>query len=95
MQNVYKSAMDPYIAVRKVFTKASDTFAYADEACTTKISCEALYDAFLKGLVIVDGKGNEYVPTSCNKTDKVTTLTYVTADSTAATTAKLATLKSE
>lgn len=95
MQNVYKNAMDPYIAVRKVFAKAGDTFAYADAACTVKIPCEMLYDAFLKGMIIVDGKGNEYVPTGCNKTDKVTTLTYVTADSTTATTAKLATLKSE
>ena len=34
MQKVYKDAMDPYIAVRMIFTKAADTFAYEDAKCT-------------------------------------------------------------
>lgn len=94
MEKVYKNAMDPYIAVRKIFTKAADTFAYEDAKCTVKISSDDLYDAYLKGMLIVDASGNEYMPVACKKTETVTTLTYVTADTSVATTAKLATVKS-
>lgn len=94
MERIYKNAMDPYIAVRKVFVKSSDTFAYEDAECTVKVTNEDLYDAYLKGVLIVDASGNEYIPVACKKTVSATALTYVTADSTTSTTAKLATVKS-
>lgn len=94
MINVYKNAMDPYIAVRKIFVKSSDTFAYEDVECTVKVKSEDLYDAYLKGVLIVDASGNEYIPVACKVANSVTTLTYVTADTSAQTTAKLATVKS-
>ena len=94
MQRIYKNAMDPYIAVRKVFVKSADAFAYEDAKCTAKVNSEDLYDAYIKGVLIVDTSGNEYIPVACKKTGSATTLTYVTADSTTPTTAKLATVKS-
>ena len=53
-----------------------------------------MHDAFIKGMLLVDAAGNEYLPTSCKVASNVTTITYVTADTTTATTAKLATVKS-
>lgn len=86
---------DKNVAVRKVYTKASDTFAYSDKECKVKVSTEELHDAFIKGLVIVDAAGVEYLPISCKIAAEVATVTYVTTDTTTSTTAKLATVKSE
>lgn len=85
---------DRNVAVRKVYTKAADTFAYAESDCKTKVSADELHDAFIKGLVIVDTAGVEYLPISCKVASDVATVTYVTTDTTTATTAKLATVKS-
>lgn len=95
MEKIFINSDDTNVAVRKVYTKASDTFAYADSECKTKISADELHDAFIKGVVIIDAAGVEYLPVSCKVASKVTTITYVTTDSTTATTAKLATVKSE
>lgn len=85
---------DKNVAVRKVYTKASDAFAYSDKECKKKVLTKELYDAFVKGLVIVDAAGVEYLPISCKIADRVATVTYVTTDTTTPTTAKLATVKS-
>lgn len=95
MEKIFINSDDTNVAVRKVYTKASDTFAYADSECKTKISADELHDAFIKGVVIVDAAGVEYLPVSCKVASKVAIITYVTTDSTTATTAKLATVKSE
>lgn len=86
---------DKNIAARKVYTKAADTFAYANADCTEKISAADLQDAFIKGMVIVDATGIRFLPVSCEIKKNVATVTYVTTDSTTSTTAKLATVKSE
>lgn len=85
---------DKNVAVRKVYTKASDAFAYSDKECKKKVSTNELYDAFVKGLVIVDTAGDEYLPISCKIAGGVATVTYVTTDTATPTTAKLATVKS-
>lgn len=95
MEKTYINSADRNVAVRRVYTKAADTFAYADSDCTNKVSADDLHDAFIKGLVIVDTAGVEYLPISCKVASNVTTVTYVTTDSTSSTTAKLATVKSE
>jgi hypothetical protein len=95
MNKIYMNSDDVNVAVRKVYTKAADTYAYADESCKTKISADELRDAFIKGMVIIDEAGVNYLPVSCKVAGKVATITYVTTDSTTATTAKLATVKSE
>ena len=94
MDKIYNDFDDTNVAVRKVYVK-TDGFAYIDSACKTKITADALYNIFIKGMIIVDASGVEYVPISCKVASGVTTITYVTTDSSAATTAKLATAKSK
>ena len=86
---------DKNIAARKVYTKVADASAYADADCTEKVNATDLQDAFIKGMVIVDATGIQYLPVSCEIKKNVATVTYVTTDSTTSTTAKLATVKSE
>ena len=94
MDKIYNDFDDTNVAVRKVYVK-TDGFAYVDSACKTKITADSLYNIFIKGMIIVDASGVEYVPISCKVASGVTTITYVTTDSSAATTAKLATVKSK
>lgn len=94
IEKVYQNADDDRVAIRKVYVK-TDGYAYLEKDCKTKVSCGELHDAFIKGLLVVDASGNEYKTVSCSVTKDVATVTYVTADSSAATTAKLATVKSK
>lgn len=94
MEKIYINSDDQNVAVRKVYVKASDTFAYADAEFKTKISAEDLRDAFIKGMIIV-AADVEYLPVSCKVASNIATITYVTTDSSSTTTAKLATIKSE
>lgn len=82
-----------YVAAEKVYTK-TDGLAYTDEKCTAKATTEEVYDAFCRGLIIVNG-GVEYLPISCKVAEGVATVTYVTTDASVPTTAKLATVKTE
>lgn len=95
MNNIFMNVTDKNIAARKVYTKVADAFAYADADCTEKVNATDLQDAFIKGMVIVDATGIQYLPVSCEIKKNVATVTYVTTDSTTSTTAKLATVKSE
>lgn len=95
MDKIFMNSTDTNVAARKVYTKAADTYAYADADCTKKINATDLQDAFIKGMVIVDTTGIQYLPVSCEVKKNVATVTYVTTDPTTSTTAKLATVKSE
>lgn len=95
MEKITKRFDNVYDVAGIVYTKASDAYAYADKKCTTKILTADLLDAFRNGLIIVDAaSGIEYRPVSCAVASSVATVTYFTTDSTTATTAKLATVKS-
>lgn len=94
IEKIYQNSDDDCVAARKVYVK-TDGYAYVDSECKTKVSCDELHDAFIKGLLVVDASGNEYKAISCSVVKNVATVTYVTADSSTATTAKLATAKSE
>lgn len=95
MEKIFEHANDLHVRAVKVYAKANDTFAYADAAYTTKISADDLHNAFVKGMVVVDKDNVEYKPISCKVASGVCTVTYATTDSSAATSAKLATVKSE
>lgn len=95
MERIFEHAKDLHVRAVKVYAKANDTYAYADAAYTTKISADDLHDAFVKGMVVVDKDGVEYKPISCKVASGTTTVTYATTDTSSATTAKLATVKSE
>lgn len=83
MENIYENFNDVRVRLRKIYVKASDKYAYADEKCTVTIEPAELLDVFHKGVVIVDADGNEYVPVKGVLASDVTTLTYLTvSDST-------------
>lgn len=94
IEKIRPVADDVNVAVRKVYGKANDAYAYYDSACKNKVTCAELQDAYIKGLMI-DVAGILYKPVSCAVAGNVATVTYVTTDSATATTAKLATVKSD
>lgn len=94
MDREYIHSDDRNVAVRKIYTKASDAYGYVDSECKTKVAAEELHDAFLKGVVIVAADGTEYLPVSCKVASDVATVTYVKPNTTTATSADLATVKS-
>ena len=83
-----------YEAATKIYAKA-DGFAYFESDFKTKVPTPVMEDLFVRGMIVVDSAGVMYKPISCKTASGVATVTYVTTDSTTATTAKLATVKSE
>lgn len=96
MENIYENFNDVHVRLRKIYVKASDEYAYADEKFTATIKATELLDLFHKGVVIVDASGNEYVPVKGVLTSDVTTLTYLTVTtSNSSTTIAAATVESK
>ena len=95
VEKVWNNSDDVNVAVRKVYAKANDAYGYVDSKYTTKVTAEELENAFIKGLIVVGSDGTFYKPISCKVASNVATITYATTDSTTATSAKLATIKSE
>ena len=93
MERLYHHSDSMYVVATKVYVK-TDGYAYADQDCKTKIATEDLLNLFHEGMLIVDTAGVEYKPASCKVASNIATVTYVTADTSTPTTAKLATAKS-
>ena len=93
MDKIYERLEDVHVNARKVYAKSSDAFAYIDKECKVKATADDLCEAFRRGLIVVDS-GVEYLAISCKVASGTATVTYVTTDSSTATTAKLATVKS-
>lgn len=94
MVKIYEDAKDVHVRGVFIFKKTSDTKAYSDIGCTKQFTTSELKDAYLKGAVI-DVSGALYKPVALSIAAGVATITYVTADTTTPTTAKLATLTSK
>ena len=94
MERIFHHDDTMYEAATKVYAK-TDGYAYLEPEFVTKISADVMTDLFVRGMIVVDSLGVMYKPISCKVSNKVATVTYVTTDSSAATTAKLATVKSE
>lgn len=94
MDKIFQQAKDKNIANTVLYVKTSDAYAYLDNTYETKVDAGTMKDMFLKGVVIVNGT-HTYMPTDFDLTSGVGTLTYVTANTTTATTAVLATIKSK
>ena len=91
MEKIFEDAKDQHVAGTFVYVKSGK--AYSDSECKKGIDAETLKDLFYKGAVIVDTK-KEYKPVTMSDESGTVTLTYVTADSSTVTTAKLATVQS-
>lgn len=94
MAKIYEDAKDVHVRATIIYKKANDTKAYADSECAVQLTTSELKDAYLKGAVI-DAAGVLYMPVCLTVANNIATVTYVTADTTTATTAKLATLTSK
>ena len=94
MDNIYEQGKDLHVRGTYIYAKTGDSYAYLNSGKTEKINAATLKDLFLKGAVIVDGDV-QYKPVSLSVSNDVATLTYVKTNGTTATTADLATLKSE
>ena len=88
------NADDRNVAARKIYAKA-DGVAYIDKTLKVKATPAELEDAYIKGMLVVDTAGVMYRPISCKNASETVTVTYVTTDTTSATTAKLVTVKAE
>ena len=94
MERIFHHNDTMYEAATKVYAK-TDGYAYLEPEFVTKISADVMTDLFVRGMIVVDSSGVMYKPISCKVASGVATVTYATTDSSAATTAKLATVKSE
>lgn len=94
MERIFHHDDTMYEAATKVYAK-TDGYAYLEPEFVTKISADVMTDLFVRGMIVVDSSGVMYKPISCKVASGVATVTYATTDSSAATTAKLATVKSE
>lgn len=94
MNKIYDRYEDLHVRNTYIYVKSADVYAYADSAKKVKIEAATLKNLFLKGAIIVDGT-LEYAPISFDISEGVGTITYVKADTTTATVAVLATLKSK
>lgn len=94
MDKIYEHANDLHVRAYIAYVKKGDKYAYADAEYQKKITTSDLANAFKKGLLVV-AEGVTYVPTSCKVDKGVATVTYVTADASTPTTAKLATIETE
>lgn len=92
MDRIFHHGDTMYEAATKVYAK-SDGYAYYESDCKTKVPADVLEDLFVRGLIIVD-TGVMYKPVSFKVASKVATVTYVKTNSSTATTADLATVKS-
>lgn len=93
MAKIYEHANDLHVRATCVYKKSGDAYAYLDSDYATKINATDLNNLFQKGCIVVDDSV-EYKPISYVVVGTVGTLTYVKTDTTTATTAVLATLKS-
>lgn len=94
MEIIRMNADDRNVAARKIYVKA-DGVAYLDKTLKVKATPAELEDAYIKGMLVVDTAGVMYRPISCKNASDTVTVTYVTTDTTSATTAKLSTVKAE
>lgn len=93
MKKIFENNDDLHVVARVIYAKTGDTKAYADEKHTQTIDAATLKDLFVKGCLIVNGE-NIYKPIAMNQKNNATTISYMTASPSAASTAVLATLVS-
>ena len=92
MAKIYDQAKDKNVAAIIIYGKSSETSspspsAYVDSECTVKYKTSELQDAFLKRAVIQIGPSNYYIPIDLSISNKIGTVTYAKAGSSAGTAA--------
>lgn len=91
MAKLFNDAKDKNVSATYIYGKASDTKAYADEACTVQMKTSELKEAVLKRAIIVIGDAI-YVPVSFSVSSNIGSVGYIKPNSTTATSADIGTL---
>lgn len=78
-------------AATKIYVKSGN--GYVDSDCKVAVTADQMQDIFNRGMIIVDGSV-QYLPVSLSVASNKATVTYVKTNSSTATTADLATVKS-
>ena len=90
MDKIFDQAKDKNVAALVIYAKATaDNKAYVDSNCKIQFKTGALKDAFLKRAVICVGT-DYFVPVSYTEAEKVGTVTYAKAGTSAGTAATVA-----
>lgn len=82
MEKIFDQAKDQNVAALMIYGKDTDGKAYADAAGTTQLKTSELQDAFVKRALIKIGD-DYFIPTGFSVVNKIGTVTYVKAGSTA------------
>ena len=90
----YSRADEQYVKTVTLYGKKSDTYVYADAACTVKIPGVELKNLFVKGLAQIQYEGAIYAPV-CVKENTAKKCQDITIWDALATTAAAVTLHSE
>lgn len=91
MAKLFNDAKDKNVSATYIYGKASDTKAYADEACTVQMKTSELKEAVLKRAIIVIGDAI-YVPVSFSVSSNIGSVGYIKPNSTTATSADIGSL---
>lgn len=90
MDRIYDQAKDQNVAALLIYGKTTtDNKAYVDEGCTVQYTTSELKDAFIKRAVVKVGD-NYFAPVAFTVSNKIGTVVYATAGSTAGTAATVA-----
>ena len=91
MVKLFDDAKDKNVSATDIYGKASDTKAYADEACTVQMKTSELREAVLKRAVIIIGDA-VYIPVSFSVASNVGSVGYIKPNSSTATSADIGSL---
>lgn len=91
MVKLFDDAKDKNVSATCIYGKASDTKAYADEACTVQMKTSELREAVLKRAVIIIGDA-VYIPVSFSVASNVGSVGYIKPNSSTATSADIGSL---
>ena len=91
MVKLFDDAKDKNVSATYIYGKASDTKAYADEACTVQMKTSELREAVLKRAVIIIGDA-VYIPVSFSVASNVGSVGYIKPNSSTSTSADIGTL---
>lgn len=91
MDRIFHHDDTMYEAATKIYVKSGN--GYVDSDYKVAVTADQMQDIFNRGMIIVDGS-IQYLPVSLSVASNKATVTYVKTNSSTATTADLATVKS-
>lgn len=93
MDRIFEKAADVHVRGTFIYGNGSDTYAYADTECKTKLTTEQLTELFLKGAVLKIGTAM-YKPLNLTEASGAASVLYIKADTSTPTTAVCGVLSS-